>query len=119
MRGPRPDPGGSGRHLLSHRGEWFYPPKFADDSPFAADGFGYEAEGLATNAIWIYTLDKAGTVTSERRIRAPYLSMVHDIAISQNYILIPVYGMVSSTERLRAGKVHWGWDSTVPSFKRD
>ncbi|MEO6152546.1 MAG: carotenoid oxygenase family protein [Croceibacterium sp.] len=78
--------------------------------------YGYEAEGLASNAIWIYTLDASGTVTSERRIKAPYLSMVHDIAISQNYILIPVYGMVSSLERLRAGRVHWGWDSTLPSY---
>src|SRR5690606_9720969 len=55
--------------------------------------YGYEAEGLATNAIWIYTIDRTGKVTSERKIKAPYLSMVHDIAISQNYILIPVYGM--------------------------
>ncbi|MGX7895320.1 carotenoid oxygenase family protein [Tsuneonella sp. HG222] len=78
--------------------------------------YGYEAEGLATNAIWLYTIDPAGKVTSERRIKAPYLSMVHDIALSQNYILIPVYGMVSSMERLRAGKVHWGWDSSVPSY---
>ena len=77
--------------------------------------FGYEAEGLASNAIWIYTIAPDGTVTSERKIAAPYLSMVHDIAISQNYILIPVYGMVSSMERLREGKIHWGWDTTVPS----
>lgn len=77
--------------------------------------YGYEAEGLASNAIWLYTIDPDGTVTSERRITAPYLSMVHDIAISQNYIMIPVYGMVSSMERLREGKVHWGWDTKVPS----
>ncbi len=77
--------------------------------------YGYEAEGLATNAIWIYTIDQSGQVTSERHIRAPYLSMVHDIAISQNYILIPVYGMVTSMERLREGKVHWGWDTSLPS----
>ncbi len=77
--------------------------------------YGYEAEGLASNAIWLYTIDPDGTVTSERRLAAPYLSMVHDIAISHNYILIPVYGMVSSLERLREGKIHWGWDTTVPS----
>jgi carotenoid cleavage dioxygenase len=78
--------------------------------------YGYEADGLASNAIWIYTVDSAGTVTSERKLAAPYLSMVHDIAISQNFIIIPVYGMVSSMERLREGKVHWGWDSSVPSY---
>ena len=77
--------------------------------------FGYEAEGLASNAIWLYTIAPDGSVTSERKLTAPYLSMLHDIAISQNYILIPVYGMVSSIERLRAGKVHWGWDTQVPS----
>ena len=78
--------------------------------------FGYEAEGLATNAIWIYTIDKAGKVTSERKLKAPYLSMAHDIAISQNYIIIPVYGMISSMERLKQGKIHWGWDSSLPSY---
>ncbi|MCL6251562.1 carotenoid oxygenase family protein [Altererythrobacter sp. KTW20L] len=78
--------------------------------------FGYEAEGLASNAIWIYTIDPGGMVTSERKLAAPYMSMVHDIAISQNYILIPVYGMVSSMERLHQGKVHWGWDDRIPSY---
>jgi len=78
--------------------------------------FGYEAEGLATNAIWLYTIGPDGTVTSERKLAAPYLSMLHDIAISQNYIVIPVYGMVSSIERLRAGKIHWGWDTSLPSY---
>lgn len=77
--------------------------------------YGYEAEGLATNAIWLYAIDANGQVTSERKLAAPYLSMVHDIALSQNYILIPVYGMVSNIERLREGKIHWGWDTTVPS----
>lgn len=78
--------------------------------------YGYEAEGLATNAIWIYTVDKTGRVTSERKIRAPYLSMVHDIAISENHIIFPVYGMTGSLERLKAGKIHWGWDSALPSY---
>jgi carotenoid cleavage dioxygenase len=77
--------------------------------------YGYETEGPATNAIWVYTIDKTGQVTSERRFRAPYLSMVHDIAISENYILFPIYGMTGSLERLKAGKIHWGWDRTLPS----
>jgi carotenoid cleavage dioxygenase-like enzyme len=78
--------------------------------------YGYEAEGLASNAIWIYTIDRDGKVTSERRIRAPYLSMVHDIAISEKHILIPIVPMTTSMERLQAGKVHWGWDATLPSY---
>lgn len=78
--------------------------------------YGYEAEGLASNAIWIYTIDRNGKVTSERKIKAPYVSMVHDIAISQNFIIIPIYGMVTSMDRLNQGKIHWGWDSSVPSY---
>lgn len=78
--------------------------------------FGYEAEGLASNAIWLYTIAPDGIVTSERKLAAPYLSMLHDIAISQNYIIIPVYGMTASLERLRAGKIHWGWDTRLPSY---
>ena len=78
--------------------------------------YGYEATGLASNALWIYWIDKAGHVTKTVKVQVPYVSMIHDIAITRDHILFPVYGMVTSMERLKAGKVHWGWDSKVPTY---
>ena len=42
--------------------------------------------------------------------------MIHDIALTQKHIIFPVFGYVSSLERLKAGKVHWGWDSSKPTY---
>jgi len=78
--------------------------------------FGYEATGLATDDVFIYTMDKTGKVTREVRIKQPYVSVIHDMALTQKHILLPFGGYVTSMDRLKAGKVHWGWDSTKPSM---
>lgn len=78
--------------------------------------YGYEAAGLASNAIYLYTVDSAGRVTREVRFKAPYVSMVHDIAITQKHIIFPVFGFETSMARLRAGKIHWAWDAKLPTY---
>jgi carotenoid cleavage dioxygenase len=78
--------------------------------------FGYEATGLASDDLWIGTLDKTGRVKHEVRTKVPYVSVIHDMALTQKHILIPFGGYVTSPERLRAGKIHWGWDDTKPSY---
>jgi carotenoid cleavage dioxygenase len=78
--------------------------------------YGYEATGLETNDVFLYTINKNGDVTREVRFKVPYISMVHDIGLTQKHVIIPVYGFVTSMERLKEGKVHWGWDSKAPSY---
>ncbi|MET0279825.1 MAG: carotenoid oxygenase family protein [Steroidobacteraceae bacterium] len=78
--------------------------------------FGYEATGLASDDLWICTHDRAGNVQREVRTKVPYVSVIHDMAITQKHVLIPFGGYVSSRERLLAGKVHWGWDDTKPAM---
>jgi carotenoid cleavage dioxygenase-like enzyme len=78
--------------------------------------YGYEATGLLSDDLFLYVLDKDGNVIREVRLKVPYVSAVHDIAITQKHVIIPVYGFVTSMERLKAGKVHWGWDSTAPTY---
>ena len=78
--------------------------------------FGYEATGMATDDLFIYTIDKSGAVRHEMRVKVPYVSIIHDQAITQKHILIPFGGYVTSLDRLKAGKVHWGWDQTKPSM---
>jgi len=78
--------------------------------------FGYEATGLATNDVFIYTIDKGGRVTHEMRIKTPYLSMLHDVALTQKHFIIPMCGYVTSLDLLKQGKIHWWWDFDKPGY---
>lgn len=78
--------------------------------------FGYEATGLASDDLWIYTIDPSGRVRNEIRIKVPYVSVVHDMALTHRHVVLPFGGYVTSLERLEAGKIHWGWDASKPSY---
>ncbi|MEJ1962274.1 MAG: carotenoid oxygenase family protein [Gammaproteobacteria bacterium] len=78
--------------------------------------FGYEATGLATDDLFICTIGKDGKVKRETRVKVPYVSVIHDQAVTQKHILIPFGGYTTSLDRLKAGKIHWGWDQTKPSM---
>jgi carotenoid cleavage dioxygenase len=78
--------------------------------------FGYEATGLASDDLFIYTIDKGGQVRHEVRVKVPYVSIIHDMAITHRHVIIPFGGYVTSEQRLKDGKIHWGWDQTKPSY---
>jgi carotenoid cleavage dioxygenase-like enzyme len=78
--------------------------------------FGYEATGLETNDVFVHVVDKDGHVTRDLRFKAPYISMMHDMVLTQKHMLFPFGGYVTSMDRLKANKVHWGWDNNAPSY---
>ncbi|HUN75299.1 MAG TPA: carotenoid oxygenase family protein [Steroidobacteraceae bacterium] len=78
--------------------------------------YGYEATGLASNDVYLYSVDRTGAVTREVRFKTPYVSMIHDIALTQRHIVIPVFAFTTSLERLKAGKIHWAWDARLPTY---
>jgi carotenoid cleavage dioxygenase-like enzyme len=78
--------------------------------------YGYEATGLLSDDLWIYTFSADGNLKSEVRIKVPYVSTLHDMVLTQNYFIFPVYGYVSSMERLKQGYVHWAWDESKPTY---
>ena len=78
--------------------------------------FGYEATGLASDDLFYYVIDRDGRVTREVRLKVPYVSVVHDWAVTQDHVLFTFGGYTTDMERLRAGKIHWGWDKTLPSM---
>ncbi|UJW84974.1 carotenoid oxygenase family protein [Devosia sp. SL43] len=78
--------------------------------------FGYEATGLASTDIYLYSFDEAGKITWEVRFQVPYSSMMHDMSLSKDYVIIPGGGTVTSKERLESGRPHWAWDSERPSY---
>jgi len=78
--------------------------------------FGYEAEGLASDDVYVCAFDKAGRITWEVRFKVPYASMLHDMALTKDYVIIPGGGTVTSPERLAAGRPHWAWDASRASY---
>ena len=78
--------------------------------------YGYEAAGLCTPDLFVYTLSKAGHVTRRWRLKMPRVSMIHDMAATQEHFIFPFGPYVTSLEWLKAGNCHWGWDPREPSI---
>ena len=78
--------------------------------------YGYQAKGDLSDDIAIYTVDPKGHVEHEMWLKAPYVGMIHDIAITQKHIVIPVVANVTSAERLKSGAVMWNWDPSYPTM---
>jgi len=79
-------------------------------------GFGYEAKGEASRDIACYAIDKTGKVSWQAWIEAPYAGLIHDFAITQNYIAFLVIPMAVNVEQMTREGVHFAWDSSLPSW---
>lgn len=78
--------------------------------------FGYEAEGHATNAISIFEYSPQGRLSWNAKIRAPYVSEIHDFAVTDNYIAFFLMPLNLDEPRMARGGIHWSWDATQPSW---
>lgn len=67
----------------------------------------YEAKGLATADFTYCVINKEGKVTRELWLKAPYPAMIHDIGVTENYVIIPLMPLTVDVERLKAGKPHF------------
>ncbi|KAL5347575.1 transcriptional regulatory protein rco1 [Pseudogymnoascus australis] len=77
--------------------------------------FGYEARGLTSLDIVIYSLDKNGVKGDEQWIKSPWCGMIHDCAITENFIILVMWPFESSMDHLKAGKHHWSWNPNRPA----
>jgi carotenoid cleavage dioxygenase len=79
-------------------------------------GYGYQAKGDLSDDIAVYTISPQGRVVKEVWLKSPYLGIIHDIAITQKYVLIPVISRTTSEARLRSGEPMWEWDASLPTM---
>lgn len=79
-------------------------------------GYGYEATGLCSRDVFVCRFDRAGNVTKQWRFEAPHTSVLHDMWLTRDHIVIPGGGLVTDIEWLKAGGKHWGWDRSKPSW---
>ena len=78
--------------------------------------FGYEAKGLASDDIAVFSVNPKGQVTWKAWIKVPYVGMVHDYVVTQKHIAFIIVPMVTSVESMKQRKVHFAWDSTLPTW---
>jgi carotenoid cleavage dioxygenase-like enzyme len=74
--------------------------------------FGTEATGECSPDIAYGAIDADGSLAFEEGFKAPYASMLHDFAISQEDAVFQVMPTVSDLERMRSGGPHFKWDGT-------
>ncbi|HVS23897.1 MAG TPA: carotenoid oxygenase family protein [Gammaproteobacteria bacterium] len=78
--------------------------------------YGYQAKGILSKDIAVYTINTDGHIVKEVWLQSPYLGIIHDIAITQKHILIPVVARTTSLERLKSGEPMWEWDGKLPTM---
>ncbi len=81
-------------HTLETLGEWNFHGKYTAQTmsahpkidPVTGEmiAYGYEAKGILTKDIAVYTINPAGKVTKEVWLQSPYLGIIHDIAITRS-----------------------------------
>ena len=74
--------------------------------------FSYAAKGLLTKDIAYYVISPEGRITKEVWFELPYYCMMHDFAITKDYVAFHVVPITSSWERLKQGKPHFGFDTS-------
>jgi carotenoid cleavage dioxygenase len=77
--------------------------------------FGYQARGNYTPDVHVWTFSRCGSLRHEIRIQMPCLDMIHDMAVTENHILLPLGGYFTSETSARDGGPMWRWDPRAPA----
>jgi carotenoid cleavage dioxygenase-like enzyme len=78
--------------------------------------FGYEAAGLATPDVAYCVADKEGQLVREDWFKVPYVSLMHDFAVTKEHVIFPVFPTIADLSRIQAGGVHWVWQPDKDTF---
>ena len=72
--------------------------------------FGYSAKGRFTKEVSVQTVTEDGRITRAESLDGPYPSMIHDFAVTRNWIVLPIFPLTSSMERAMGGKPPFAWE---------
>lgn len=85
--------------------------------------FGYESEGHGSNVVTAFEITPGGKKVWEAKVQVPYVGMLHDFAVTQNYIVLYVIPLAIDHEQMARGGIHWSWDNSkgtyFGAFRRD
>jgi len=84
---------------------------------------GYEARGLATRDVAVQVMSNEGDLVREDFFLAPYVSFMHDWAVTVDHFIFPFTPTTADEERMRKGGPHWmyqpGLDAEFGIMRRD
>ncbi len=72
--------------------------------------FGYSAKGRFTKEVSLQTVTADGKVTRAEILEGPFSSMIHDFAVTKNWIVVPIFPLTSSMERAMGGQPPFAWE---------
>jgi len=52
----------------------------------------------------------------DAKIQVPYVVILHDFAVTENYIVFYVIPMAIDQAQMDKGGIHWSWDGTKPTY---
>jgi carotenoid cleavage dioxygenase-like enzyme len=72
--------------------------------------FGYSAAGPFTPDVALGVVSPDGRLSRREGLVAPYAAMVHDFAVTQRWIVLPIFPLTGSMERALAGAPPFAWE---------
>lgn len=72
--------------------------------------FAYMASDIMASDFAVYRVDAQGRLIESITVSTPYPAMIHDFAVTENYILVPVFPLVGSMERAMVGESPLAWE---------
>jgi carotenoid cleavage dioxygenase-like enzyme len=78
--------------------------------------FGYEAEGHGSDVVSIFEITPEGDIPWNAKIRVPYVGMLHDFAVTRDFIVFYVIPLAIDQPQMDRGGIHWSWDNTKSTF---
>lgn len=76
-------------------------------------GYAYAAKGEASADIVYYAFDKHGRKKRELWFKGPYPGMIHECALSENYLILPLIPQVMDLTRLKLGGRAFQWEPAL------
>ncbi|KJK61781.1 Retinal pigment epithelial membrane protein [Aspergillus parasiticus SU-1] len=78
--------------------------------------FGYEARGDGTPDVCYYSISPTGKFTEVVWLVAPVVAMIHDFAVTDNWVVFPIIPQVCDIQRMKQGGEHWQWSPETPLY---
>jgi carotenoid cleavage dioxygenase-like enzyme len=79
-------------------------------------GFGYEAKGHGTTDVNVFEYTPDGRKVWDVWVKVPYVGMLHDFAVTENFVVLYVIPMMMDEEQMKRGGIHWSWWPGEPTY---
>ncbi|KAH8920879.1 putative lignostilbene dioxygenase [Atractiella rhizophila] len=78
--------------------------------------YGYEVKRDGTKDVYYALFDKDCRKIEEFYFQSPYCGIMHDVAITDNYVVFQIYPLECTEERLKRGGNHWVYNEELPMY---